>query len=108
MEVMEHHGGIITNDDALIDLEKKRTPTRMQTVNLDELVVFAAKSKDKALAIAFLKICDKSRYGVLVANLENKYSVGTGQYPTDLPSALSAIDSYVRTDTSQTNRQQHV
>ena len=78
----------------------------MMTVSPDKLVTLTAKSRNKSLAIEFLKRCDKFRYGILVVNLDN-YSVGTDQYPTDLPSALSAIESYVRADTMRSNRQHH-
>jgi len=110
VEGVEHHGGTIVSNDALINLEIKKTYQRMDlhTMNPNELAIFPAKSRDKALAIATLKRCNKSRYVVLVMNLENQYSIGTDQYSTDLPLELRAVDSYFRTDTTQANQYQHV
>ena len=73
VEIVEHHGGNITNDDALINLDiKKIHPGKdTESVTPDELATFTAKSRGKDMAISLLKRCNKAMYGVLVANLEN-------------------------------------
>ena len=72
-EVVEHHGGNIGNDDALVNLEiKKLLPhDDISTVGDDKLTLFRAISRSKALAIGFVKRSDRARYGDLIDDLEN-------------------------------------
>ena len=57
VEIMEHHGRNIANDDVLIDLDIGKACLKQDTntMQADELVMFTARSRDKALAITFLK-----------------------------------------------------
>ena len=104
-EVMEHHGGNIGNDDALVKPEiKKIAPGEdIGTIGDEKLILFRAISRSKALAIGFIKRSDRARYGELIDDLENQYSRGIYQYPTNLPKALSTIDCYVRGCTTPRN-----
>ena len=104
-EVVEHHGRNIRNDNALVDLEiKKISPGEdIDSIGDEKLTLFRAISRSKALAIGFVKRSDHARYGELIGSLENQYSSGTDQYPTDLPKALSTIDYYVRGRTTPRN-----
>ena len=73
-EVVEHHGGNIGNDDALVDLEIKRLlPNEgIDTIGDEKLTLFRAISQSKALAIGFIKRSDRTRYGTLIDDLENQ------------------------------------
>jgi hypothetical protein len=104
-EVVEHHGGDIGRDDALVNLEvKKVLPGEdIDTVGSEKLALFRTISRSKALAIDFIKTSNWTRYGALIDDLENQYSRGTDQYPSDLPKALNTIDCYVRGRTNPHN-----
>ena len=104
-EVVEHHGGDIGRDDALVNLEIKKVLPKedINTVGSEKLTLFRSISRSKALAIGFIKRSDRGRYGDLIDDLENHFSRGTDQYPPDLPKALNTIDCYVRGRTSNRN-----
>lgn len=106
VEVIEHHGGNIGNDDALVNIEIKniRPHDDISTVGGDQLALFRAVSRSNALAIGFVKRSDRARYGELIDDLENQYSRGADQYPVDLPKALNTIDCYVRGRTTTRNQ----
>ena len=97
VEVVEHYVDNIVNNDALVNLEidKVHAKQDVNTVQADKLTTFAPMSRKKALDITFLNRCDMSRYRVLIDNLDNQYSVGTDQYPTNFPSVLKVISSYI-------------
>ena len=105
IKVVEHHGGNIASNDLLMNLEIKKTHPKqdVKTVHASKLAAFAASSRNKALGIIFLKRSNKSRYGVLITNLENQYSIGADQYPVNLLSALSTSNIYVQLNTTLSN-----
>ena len=82
-EVVEHHGGDIGRDDALVNLEIKKVLPKedINTVGSEKLTLFRSISRSKALAIGFIKRSDRGRYGDLIDDLENHFSRGTDQYP---------------------------
>ena len=81
LEVVAHHGDSIANNDALINLEITKVHPKLyvDTFQADDIIVFDSTSHDKALAIAFLKRCNRDRYRVLIDGLENSYSIDITQ-----------------------------
>ena len=66
---------------------------------------FEAITRDKALTVAFLKISKRGCYGSLLDILENKFSLGTDQYPVSIPSALTTTDCCGKTHMYQPRHQ---
>ena len=61
-------------------------------------------SRHKGLATALLKRAYMGTYTIPLDNLENQYSLGIDQYPTDLSSALTMLDCYVPPSTTTLER----
>jgi hypothetical protein len=53
-----------------------------------------AAAKKKSVAIGFLKRGDKKRYGGLWSKLENQYTRGTDDYPSDLTGSYNLLLNY--------------
>jgi hypothetical protein len=51
-------------------------------------------AKKKSVAIGFLKRADKRRYGGLWSDLENQFTRGTDDYPSDLTGAYNLLLNY--------------
>ena len=47
------------------------------------------KWKNRFVAICYLNTLDKKRYGALLENLENDYTMGKDKYPKDITSAYN-------------------
>ena len=63
--MIEHHSGNIVNDDNLVNLEIKKSFTKEDVLTLPryKLVTFRASSRNPALVVAFIKRCNRTRYG---------------------------------------------
>jgi len=59
---------------------------------------------DYNLATAYIKGMDRTRYGVLAAELKNSYAKGQNDYPTDLVTAFALLNSY---ETPKNEQVQH-
>ena len=46
------------------------------------------------LAMAYIKGIDRTRYGVLAAELKNEYAKGKNDYPTDIATAFALVNLY--------------
>ncbi|KAG7363644.1 retrotransposon gag protein [Nitzschia inconspicua] len=53
-----------------------------------------ARARDDLLAVRFIKRSDPSRYGALIADLQNQYARGNNQYPTTLDDAYTMLTNY--------------
>ena len=104
VEVVEHHGGTICRDEALIKIEAKKKDPYFDPLSALMAKQLAAKAivRNKALAIVFLKQSDMITYSCLRDSLENQFSLGNYQYLTDLPSALTTLECYVKPVTTTT------
>ena len=83
IDVLEHYGGSIGHDDGLVAVTQGGTPEKKKQA-----------SRNKAVALAFLRQADRKRFGALWADLENQFSRGNDQYPTDLTAAYSMLVNY--------------
>ena len=97
MEVAEHHGGTLYEDQTLvlseiINVDKNYDPDdKSNQPTAEELTEFKATAHNEAFAIAFFKHLDKARYGDLINYLENQLcSVRISTHVSfHLPSQLS-------------------
>jgi hypothetical protein len=95
-EVIEHFGGNIGEDPALVDHELKECGLDPKSAGDAHIVLAAAKAKAKAHAISFLQRADKARYQLLSTDLENQYTRGTDHYPSTLTEAYNLLVNYKR------------
>ena len=92
----------IPNTDG--DQSKKIGSATESATNDGDRVIIEAIVWDKALAIAFLKRSDRGFFCALLDSLENQYSLGVDQYPTNLHVVLTALEFYVPIVTTQPRR----
>jgi len=84
VETIEHYGGCIGHDTALIEHE---TAAAM-------LEAKKKAARDKLLAMDFLKKAPRGRFGGLLMDLDNLFSRGANQYPKDLVEAHALLVNY--------------
>jgi hypothetical protein len=99
VEVIEHYGGNIGDDKALITEELKVTLKSTNQGVVDratakQIETATLMARRKSHAIAFLKHADKHRYGQLITDLENQYTQGNDQYPTGVTEAYNMIVNF--------------
>ena len=88
VEVVEHYGGAIGEDPGLLDA------TTAVSADADNATKRLKIARDRSLALAFLKPADRCCVGTLWADLENQFSRGNNQYPTDLTAAYSLLVNF--------------
>lgn len=86
VDVLEHFGGQLGEDPKFLPASIRRSTTDPKKL--------AKLSCDYTLAVSFLKRADRRRFGPLWSSLENQFSLGNDQYPTDLTAAYSVLVSY--------------
>jgi hypothetical protein len=96
VQVLEHYGAAIGADGPYIESVKTKLKVMhglsgdaSDAETLHKMAVTA--TKQQTVAIAFMKGADKRRYGALWSDLENQYSRGIDQFPTDLTSAYNLL-----------------
>jgi hypothetical protein len=94
--VIEHYGGHIGDDAALIaEEEKKMTAALLPLVpTADQLASCVTLAKSKSNAIYFLCCADPGRYALLTTDLENQFTRGNDQYPDNITDAYNLLVSY--------------
>jgi Reverse transcriptase (RNA-dependent DNA polymerase)/Zinc knuckle len=100
-EVFEHYGGIIGGGKAAND-----------AVESDASIVLSAaerqkKAADNTMAYVFLRNADPARYQSLVVDLENQYTRGNNQFPSDLPTAYTLLSKYRTVERSHEKKSGH-
>ena len=106
-QVIEHYGGNLGDDQALIDEELVNLVILAYATDKEKeeyRVKARIRAKNKALAIAFLKRSDKARYGQLLTDLKKQHSRGTDQYPKTVTEAYNLLVSYKKTENNRTVR----
>jgi hypothetical protein len=98
IDVLEHYGGSFGTDKALVAAAKKIPGAPSDPTDLLKF------TKNRALAVAFLKRADPARYGLLWSDLENQFSRGTDQYPDSLTAAYNLLLSYKKPTTATHNK----
>jgi hypothetical protein len=106
--VIEHYGGHIGDDIALIEEEEKKMTAAMLPVPLttDQRVSCITLAKNKSNAIYFLCCADPIRYATLTTDLENQFTRGNDQYPDNITDAYNLLVSYKKPSTGHTKNKE--
>ena len=96
VEVIEHCGGILAADPSLLKEQLEAAGVRPETASDEENEAACKAAEEAFLATAFILFADRNRYGKLVEDLENSYSMGSGtyntsKYPKDLNAAYNML-----------------
>ena len=94
IEVIDHYGGTIGEDKALVLKELKSARRNNETTSAKEIETATDLAKRKMHTIAFLKRSDKGRYGQLITDLENQFTRSTDQYPTSVTEVFNLLVNY--------------
>jgi len=109
VEVLEHYGANIGEDEAFIEEAEKLIDEFPPDVNdcedyktyLVKVAVYRDKCKkaarNRTLALAFLKGADRRLYGNLWVELENQFTRQHDQYPIDITAAYNMLLNYKST-----------
>ena len=105
-EVIEHYGGSLCDDEAMIVEELAnliaQDPSKLKKEDKEDYRADAhALAKNKALAMTFLKRSDKGRFGQIPTDLKNQYSRGTNQYPETVMEAYNLLVSYKKPENNR-------
>jgi hypothetical protein len=95
VQVLEHYGAEFGADGP--NQESVMAEVKIEFPNLSDTglrmrAVLAAKRK--SIAIAFLKNADRTKYGGLWADLENQFTRGSDQYPTEIIAAYNLLMNF--------------
>ena len=90
VDVLEHYGGSIGVDKGSQELIVKYLDPDESTSSDEKKRL----SRERALAIQFLRGAGRKRFGNLMIELENQFSRGTDQYPPDVTAAYGMLVSY--------------
>jgi hypothetical protein len=95
IKVIEHYGGNIGEDKALMLEELKLVGDDANRVSPMEIETAMEMAKSKSHnAMAFLERVDKARYGQLISDLKNQFTRGTDQYPTSITDTYNLLLNY--------------
>lgn len=96
VEVIQHYGGSVGDDNIFILNELKKKGLDYSTAEAKDIVEATEQAKSKAQGIAFLKRSDKGRYGLLLTELKNCYSRQKDEYPNSITEAYNLLVTYVK------------
>ena len=85
IDVLEHYGGSFADDPALIKECYISGRTKEEA---------RKAAREGSVAIAFILRSSKDRYGDLLIDLENQFSLGNDQYPDTMGEAFSLLANY--------------
>ena len=98
LDNIERYGGDFGNDNAIVKyvLEREGEVTEEEFTGLSDGAkeVYLKMARDQYLAISFLLGGTRSKYGQLVADLQNSYILGEDKYPKDLEEAYNMMLGY--------------
>ena len=95
VDTIEHHGGSVVYNPKLAPEKDANGITRTD----EERNIIA---RDQTLAVALIRGADPTRYGTLIAELANQYTMGTNGYPNDITSAYSLLVNYCTPSNART------
>ena len=96
VDTIEYHGGTVVLNQ---NLAPDRSPDGVPLSQAERTKI----ARDSTLAAAHIRGADKTRFGTLITNLDNQFSNGRDEYPTDLTSAYGLLISY-KTPTNATRQ----
>ena len=72
VEVIEYHGGSVTDDQALVRYERDLEAHLPEDKRSSEETL-KRRAKDKMLGVALIRRADRGRYGKLMTDLKDQY-----------------------------------
>jgi hypothetical protein len=94
VDVLEHCGGAIGPDPALVKQILARDGNTTATAATDELNAAKEGAIEEYLAMAFLMGADRNRYGKLIEDLENAFTQGQDNYPRTTTGAYAMLTTW--------------
>ena len=91
VEVMEHFGIKMFNDECCVGYEKKDLTKSTPIATTDQ---YSKRVRDKRIAICFLRRSNLSTYGRLLRELRDNYLHGMDLYPNNLEEAFSLLQNH--------------
>jgi hypothetical protein len=91
IDVMEHIGGIIGEEPALLKIELDRLKLTVDIASPEQMKAATEAAKQVYLAVAFLSGSDRNIYGRMLDDLENAYLYGRDEYPRTLTAAYNLL-----------------
>jgi hypothetical protein len=92
IDVIEHIGGIIGEEPALLQIKLDRMNiVTVVTALLEQLQTVTEAAKQVYLAVAFLSGSDRNRYGKMLEDLENSYLQGRDECPRTMTAAYNLM-----------------
>jgi hypothetical protein len=95
--VVEQYGGTIGNDNGAIRDEfdfTGVTDTATTTTTSTHKIDATKASKDKCLAVELCYMADNTIYEKLLEDLENDYTKGSNNYPSNVTSSYNLLVNY--------------
>ena len=68
-----------------------RKPTSKQTRSTEE--VLKQRAKNKMLGVALIRRADRGRYGKLMTDLKDQYTLKSDVYPSDITAAFNLLEN---------------
>ena len=93
VDIIEYHGGSVTDDQALIEYERS-LESHLPTNERSSDEVIKQRAKIKMLGVALIRRADRGRYGKLMTDLKDQYTLKSDVYPSDITSALHLLENY--------------
>ena len=93
VEVIEYHGGSVTDDQALVRYERDLEAHLPEGERSSEETL-KRRAKDKMLGVALIRRADRGRYGKLMTDLKDQYTLKSDVYPNDITAALNLLENY--------------
>jgi hypothetical protein len=94
VDVLEHCGGAIGPDPALVEQILARSNNTTETAATDELNAAKEGAIEEYLAMAFIQGADRNRFGKLLEDLENAFTQGNDNYPRTVTGAYAMLTTW--------------
>jgi hypothetical protein len=109
VEVIEHFGGNIFYNDALINFEKdkdRKNPNIDMNNGDHNDTHYQRVVRDKMMVVAFLKQANTHRYEPLMLSIWEHFVFGNDVYPASLNAAYELLENFNQSHRKQDNRSQ--
>ena len=93
MDIIEYHGGSVTDDQALIEYERS-LESHLPTNERSSDEVLQQRAKNNMLGVASIRRADRGRYGKLMTDLKDQYTLKSDVYLSDITSAHNLLENY--------------
>jgi len=106
VDAIERLGGYdaLVKEELRLDGMDSSTYKNLSQVSPTLVAEKRKKAEEKMRAIAFMKKSDPGRYGQLMIDLENQYTLGNNQYPETVTRAYNLICNYIPPHTQERQR----